>query len=1263
MKTNAAVKRQLRTLLSAKILGISKSSSDRYDRGSLIEQLANDEKVTSSLKDLFTVLNEACPAMQNTYTNDPAMGDVWYVARHFDEVDQEKKAGLQNFLTSLLSSRPFTQQGSSTRVNKQRLFQKYRMFSSPGSFKEKKPMQAGQGYQTEPVPSDTQSRHETQKAGSALIVSNLSRAQGKGMLESSANPDAFMMNDAFPKVTSIQDAMTDISNAQPTGDLKRKTIMKGHSAETDTRIIRRQPTRKTAGYRTPYSYLPPVPRYATSTEDRRSRMEAMVEAADSQNTTGRGNVTGAGQAMISNIAYQNTGQGTGGKSVMGGPPGTNWQYDPDVGSGRVFSIDEEKGRTDGVYVASTGSTGAPASSEVDEKGFNPGAEYFADIVTKGKAAFEAFKKEGGGDSKGDPDASLVETGTGTKNVDDAAQEAYGSADEWEKMWDEIPKLAKRPGGKLVAKFFANLFKIPDKGIKFLARLFKGSKVQDPWDVYEKYKEVTENGTKLDINPAELMTSQGLMSNTDSNGGGKGKKMHLQQVNMSSHGGLTPAQRENFQSRIAELEQKKSRAGHITGSGDNNVDNQFGRTDDSTWGLLWNAAKSVFDVQGKKVNQAVGGLTAGEQAELERLQRAVAEDQEQSTSVSTGTEDTAQDKIESLKQRADTTTSSTNLVETTSTTSVKGDDDDVDAEMAAAGVGGSPPATPSKGGDSDASTPSSEERKKKKVKVDDPHIASPMKPLAGNKFKKFYGLAKTEFERIRKEEQELDAKIKDSKKYNEDSIKEFKVERARLKGELKEIRGQVKEMVKGHVNERKGLENEIHVAETDWKGLSQDAKKAQKAYDEEIASALQRWRNKKSGSKYKKGTPEYVKAEKKELKDIKNRTKTVKLKEKAETAATRASDAELRLRNLGNDFASLAREYSEGVAYDKESEIGKYARDQFYAEYGAGEEGDIDIDDEDETEAKTSTSASAGIGTGAPAFSGFVPSGTSSTSQAAPTKEVPLDNGASPSTVPVSREAGGPGNANQPTVDVEPPYKGAKDGIYTPNPATVNDPAKSGIPNGTTADPTKPNARGEGGEGGIQTNYRFTESYIPYLRLFMPEGNANVVTEINENPQAKQMNRQVWYSFDNYDWEANEEEDNPLRLYNMVDEARRFHGQLDKEELMPQMASEAIQESYNRFPKEIFRFPSTCAQEANSIVLDVRGGGPQVPQTVDETETSFHDVYMKPWIEIPESSPWKRFTQVEGTQISDSQIRDPSHLHTNTAYEERDENMFIYTTDM
>jgi len=110
MSTNASVRRQLMMILGPRMLRMQCGKNDAYDKSSLIAQLALDDKVVSGLQNLYTALAECCPSSMNTYTKDPAMGDIWYAARHYDQLDGGKKAALQSFLNLLLASKPFTYQ-------------------------------------------------------------------------------------------------------------------------------------------------------------------------------------------------------------------------------------------------------------------------------------------------------------------------------------------------------------------------------------------------------------------------------------------------------------------------------------------------------------------------------------------------------------------------------------------------------------------------------------------------------------------------------------------------------------------------------------------------------------------------------------------------------------------------------------------------------------------------------------------------------------------------------------------------------------------------------------------------------------------------------------------------------------------------------------------------------------------------------------------------------------------------------------------------
>lgn len=184
--------------------------------------------------------------------------------------------------------------------------------------------------------------------------------------------------------------------------------------------------------------------------------------------------------------------------------------------------------------------------------------------------------------------------------------------------------------------------------------------------------------------------------------------------------------------------------------------------------------------------------------------------------------------------------------------------------------------------------------------------------------------------------------------------------------------------------------------------------------------------------------------------------------------------------------------------------------------------------------------------------------------------------------------------------------------------------------------------------------------LPLLRPSFAEGGADIITDINKDKTLELYNRLTWQAFNNYGWEANEEFDNPFHTMNYIDLARRFGGPLDKEELLTTMAIQAIEEEHAS-NKVAYNIPEEVKRDGEALLLDTRGGVPLNTLTRDETNEQFHDVYMPPWIEVPEDSGWKQFTQVEGTQLPDSMLRNSTRLSGNDWPKLAMENAFIYNT--
>lgn len=190
----------------------------------------------------------------------------------------------------------------------------------------------------------------------------------------------------------------------------------------------------------------------------------------------------------------------------------------------------------------------------------------------------------------------------------------------------------------------------------------------------------------------------------------------------------------------------------------------------------------------------------------------------------------------------------------------------------------------------------------------------------------------------------------------------------------------------------------------------------------------------------------------------------------------------------------------------------------------------------------------------------------------------------------------------------------------------------------------------------RSNLIQVEANQSMLRPSFPEGGANKVLEINNDPSLQLIDRLEWQAFNNYTWEANEESDNLLKGMNLVDDWRRFKGMNDQEELLPQMAADADAESYNT-RMEAFSLPENMAADTAEEMWDIVPPPYNIEGPIS-VENAFHDVYIPDWHSIPEDSPWKKMTQVNGTQLPDSQLKNSGRVMGNDWSSGRWENDYL-----
>lgn len=235
------------------------------------------------------------------------------------------------------------------------------------------------------------------------------------------------------------------------------------------------------------------------------------------------------------------------------------------------------------------------------------------------------------------------------------------------------------------------------------------------------------------------------------------------------------------------------------------------------------------------------------------------------------------------------------------------------------------------------------------------------------------------------------------------------------------------------------------------------------------------------------------------------------------------------------------------------------------------------------------------------------------------------------------------------------------GRPTPDP-TINDIAKPVMPKGPEMVAPQPEQSVQSQEGGYAISSRMVPIPENYgmLRPWLNNGGADKVMEENNNVEAQITNRLIWNEFSNYQWDANVEKDNPLMLYNIIEEGRRFKGMNDEEELYPMRQQEALDE----ISKINMRFPFNVSKETEAAgqisMIDIYPE-PHVPISSKQTGLLFHDVFIPPLVEIPLSDPLQKFTTIMGTQLPDSQRLSQSAISNWDWDPFRMENQYIYET--
>ena len=162
-----------------------------------------------------------------------------------------------------------------------------------------------------------------------------------------------------------------------------------------------------------------------------------------------------------------------------------------------------------------------------------------------------------------------------------------------------------------------------------------------------------------------------------------------------------------------------------------------------------------------------------------------------------------------------------------------------------------------------------------------------------------------------------------------------------------------------------------------------------------------------------------------------------------------------------------------------------------------------------------------------------------------------------------------------------------------------------------------------------------EDSIPMLRAeFLRGGEERIIGELNMNAVNKQIDRLMWQSFQNYQWEANQESDNVL-WHNVMDEEAFRYGYTKPTDPTGEKNETAIDLlRHQDKTMDLFKVEKSLRDKAQFVgfpQLVYEGKTGAVEGTVD-----FHDVYLPDWDHIPEEHPLNQFTATYGTSLPDSE---------------------------
>lgn len=1218
---SAADAKRLKNLLSANILGLRIPKENKSNRNVILKQLVKNQQVVDSMNQAIQLIQEACPSTARWNKGDSGMDDLWYVITNYGKQPDNYKGAITSFLNVLFESPTFKENKLEAVESHIRGRLGIHKVAPPRT---DMPTQGGQAYFTQPTPSEAKVHHDTQKGGSAYVPSNLNPEDGKGHMVPETNPDAFMLPEIAPETTSIQNASTDLSTAEPKKQNASKTTAPAPTSSGDTKHMKSKGMSATPGYRMPKGDTQKTDGSTPGTtqlepENKKYQRaygegKAQVEVYDSiMNEVNQGESTPAGHQQLAPHTYETTGLGTGGLGTMGATP--------DVGTTPGPSL-----------------TTAPPKPTETPSGANSGSTIYG-----GRLKPQPITQHQGGMRK----EQLPPGATIRDEAPAGSFEAFSSFMHWGDAdfsqakfnWNEVMEMGEWAlgivgalnGASIVSASPASLKKalaaalVPLGGArvlssnKLIASLAGGEKPETLKKLVSFYRTLYNSYTGT---PESASDSPGWAASASDwitqNRGAQGAFGRVINEYDSLRGEALRDAPANVNSGLQALNDILS---------DGSPAPVPATTPLATRSIGPPSTKRPLDTDADGIPGAFASSKRGRHGKVPEGELAPTGTRRRLLGVGdtgdAGDENESQDRLTS-----------------------EGDDNPFPMDpdhgrkpLMIGARGGRPAAFDLKAAVARRKAPNTRDRFLIRGPIDKWGVGTGRDSY----FRQIIYDLKTGgvTSRFR-----LDEK-------NGDVIDQYAHERLKNGYDLRnsmyaDITYENDPTTIKPVVDEKHRQQGWGYAYVDETEASDDAILAQRRMadfyaddtypvsrqaavtiaDLVIEAGLNRIRG---------GDPASV---------------------QAYMNAQYDTWDDLYKRKAGDERTSERLEPYYGGRIAKWAGAGGLGGGGGVPPVipGGGGRGLVPPG------APPVVPPPAGRGAPVVGGGGSVPGGPPP--MAGPIANAPVfDQDHGTWLRPVSALSGAPGRDDK--LPMAPGRAGADGKFYDETGAELkradyeekysSQRDLSGTRSAYVRNTGGPQSVGKENDSNGIDNY-----YVPQLRLSFREGDADIVTRINENPQAISADRKMWQEFRGYHYEANQEPDNPLHSGVILDEARRFYEPLDKDDILLGQAEAAIQESYD-CQMTAFTYPEEFKVYGDPFVLDTRGGGPLEPLDEESTYAQFHDVYWGQEGILPKSSPWNQFTQADGSQLPDSAI------HGNTVFSGNDlpllsvENAFIFTT--